>query len=334
MGTKRLYLGGLSALECWTAAALGLAPWPRRSRTTTFGNCACTDSDVFSREPGRAGAATVPYYVVVSQRGRNAHSRMCTRKRMNEPFPAGSFFDCGNGVLIASPELCMIHYAEQASLWQTTLLCCELFGRYAITPADRKLIVRPALSSTEALSAYCARMSRMPGVKNASRAAKLAVDNSYSPMESKLALLLSAPGSRGCFGLPRPTLNKEILVHDAALGREVIRKPDLLWEGRRIALEYESSEHHEGETNIDRDSRRRNALVHQGLTLYTATAAQVYDQGSMKALVRTIALSLKMRPVPRVADFPERFARAHVEIMHADDDSPRPSIPRAPLPLQ
>lgn len=334
MGTKRLYLGGLSALECWTAAALGLAPWPRKSRTTTFGGCARTDADVFARDPSRTGAVTTPYCVVVSHRERNAQSRMCTRKRMGEPFPPGSFFDCGNNVLIASPELCMIHYAEHASLWQTTLLYCELFGRYALSSADRKLIVRPALSSAEALSAYSARMSRMPGVKNASRAAKLAVDNSYSPMESKLALLLSAPGSRGCFGLPRPMLNKEIVVRDAASGSEVIRKPDLLWEKRRIALEYESNEHHEGEPSIDRDSRRRNALVHQGLTVYTATAAQVYDQASMKALARTIALSLKVRPVPRVADFPERFARAHVEIMHADDDSPRPGIPRAPLPLQ
>lgn len=46
MGKKRLYLGGLSALECWTAAALGMAPWPRKTRIATFGEFSSTDRDV------------------------------------------------------------------------------------------------------------------------------------------------------------------------------------------------------------------------------------------------------------------------------------------------
>lgn len=334
MGRKRLYLGGLSALECWTAAAVGMAPWPRKTRISTFGDVSSTDADVRAHDPGSKGAVTLPYRILVPRRGSNLRSRQCMRKRMVEPFPAGSFFDCGNGVYIASPELCAIHFAERAPLWQTALLCCELLGRYAIDPRDRKLVVRAPLSSIASLSAYCKQANRTPGVKNASRAARLSVENSYSPMESKLALILSAPGAYGCFGLPKPVMNKEVAVRDGASGGKTTRKPDLLWEEHGIALEYESSEHHEGEASIDRDSRRRNGLVHQGFIVYTATAAQVFDQASMAALARTIALALRMRPVPRVADFSTRFARAHDEIMHGDDLSPRPAIPRAPLPLQ
>ena len=334
MGKKRLYLGGLSALECWTAAALGMAPWPRKTRIATFGEFSSTDRDVLAHDPGSKGAITLPYSVVVPRRGNNLRSKTCVRKRMAEPFPAGSFFDCGNSVYIASPELCVIHFAEHASLWQTTLLCCELFGRYAIDPANKGLVVRDPLSSATSLFAYCSRANRTPGVKTALEAARLSVDNSYSPMESKLALLLSAPGTRGCFGLPKPVMNKEVSIHDNSSSTTLTRKPDLLWEEHGIALEYESRAHHEGEANIDRDSRRRNALVHQGLTVYTATAAQVFDQASMSALARTIALALKMRPVPRVADFSARFARAHSEIMRADALCLRPAIPQTPLPFQ
>lgn len=205
MGKKRLYLGGLSALECWTAAALGMAPWPRKTRIATFGEFSSTDRDVLAHDPGSKGAITLPYSVVVPRRGNNLRSKTCVRKRMAEPFPTGSFFDCGNNVYIASPELCAIHFAEHASLWQTTLLCCELFGRYAINPASKELVTRAPLSSATSLSVYCSRANRTPGVKTALEAARLSVDNSYSPWSRSWHCCCPHPAPAGASAFRSPS---------------------------------------------------------------------------------------------------------------------------------
>ncbi len=337
MREKRLYLGGVSALECWTAAALGMIPRPRKTRTSTFAGFVAADPEVRAFDLGRRGVTTVPYSILVPSSGSNRKTCLCRRKRMAEPLPRGSFFEIDGGILIAAPELCAIQCAESASALDAAVFYCELCGNYAVDASrDGKLVKRPPLTTAADLVAFFERLRRLPGIRTATKAARIAVDNSCSPMESKLAVLLSAPGTLGGFGLPTPVMNREIaIVQRSSDGvRKAVRKPDLLWEGPHVALEYDSAAHHQGEPNVDRDSRRRNALVESGITVFTATPRQVLDCESMVCLAGAVARALKARPKPRVADFDQRNARAHREVMLDAGSIARPAIPHFRLPLQ
>ncbi|HIT52179.1 MAG TPA: hypothetical protein IAA95_08290 [Candidatus Aveggerthella excrementigallinarum] len=115
-------------------------------------------------------------------------------------------------------------------------------------------------------------------------ASSLVLNGSRSPMESKVAFELSAPRHLGGFGLPAPVLNKPLSFTrpDGA----IVRKGDLLWERHGVVIEYDSSEHHEGEANIDRDARRRNEFVVDAYRVLAVTRQQAHDLASMERVAR------------------------------------------------
>ena len=88
----------------------------------------------------------------------------------------------------------------------------------------------------------------------------------------------------GGFGLPAPVLNKPLSFTrpDGA----IVRKGDLLWERHAVVIEYDSSEHHEGEANIDRDARRRNEFIADAYRVLTVTKQQAHDLASMEHVAR------------------------------------------------
>lgn len=80
-------------------------------------------------------------------------------------------------------------------------------------------------------------------------------------------------------GLPRPDVQHEI--RDDA-GR-LIARVDFAYPGLKIAIEYDSYEHHVGKEALDRDGARRNSIVALGWLPITATAADLRNQGQRLA---------------------------------------------------
>ncbi len=76
-------------------------------------------------------------------------------------------------------------------------------------------------------------------------------------------------------GLEAPVLQFE--VRDEA-GR-VVARVDLAYPDHRLAIEYDSFDHHLGKIALVRDSARRNLLTDLGFTVLTATAADIRDHG-------------------------------------------------------
>jgi len=72
-------------------------------------------------------------------------------------------------------------------------------------------------------------------------------------------------------GLPEPAAQHVVSDDD---GRFVARV-DLAYTDQRIAIEYDSFEHHTGKVALVRDSARRNALSAAGWTVLSATAVDV-----------------------------------------------------------
>lgn len=80
-----------------------------------------------------------------------------------------------------------------------------------------------------------------------------------------------------------------------AAGGTFIARVDLAYPERKIAIEYDSFEHHTGKVALVRDSARRNALAAAGWTVLSATAADV------RTGCRQLARDLRRLLSPEVA---------------------------------
>jgi hypothetical protein len=113
-----------------------------------------------------------------------------------------------------------------------------------------------------------------------------------SPMETKLRQLLRS------HGLPEPVF-QHVIRHDGAF----VARVDAAYPDLRIAIEFDSYEHHTGRQALERDADRRNRLLRLQWTTITFTAADLRRDGgpALSALraARTAAahhLALQNRP--------------------------------------
>jgi hypothetical protein len=106
------------------------------------------------------------------------------------------------------------------------------------------------------------------------------------PTESERETLLLAVLRKN--GLPPPVVQFE--VRD---GGVFVARPDVAYPDVKIAIEYESYEHHTGKLALVRDSARRNRLVAAGWIVITATAADLQVGGH--ELCRAIRAALAAR---------------------------------------
>lgn len=247
-----------------------------------------------------------PWDVVVSSpnlRDRSGRSRSHVRSR---PLPARSGRKLDDGVYLVSPELCLLQMSEQLELPKLIELIDEFCGGYALpvdgtaqSPED----VSP-LTSIPALIDYVDASVGTPGCRALRRALRYAVENSGSPMETIVELLLCLPQSMGGYGLPVPTMNRRVNIPDE------LRRPndksfyvcDLCWPNvggkkRRhlLDVEYESTQWHTGPGRLAQDSQRRNALEALGAHVITVTSAEVHSTERFDRVARLIAQELGIR---------------------------------------
>ena len=221
---------------------------------------------------------------------------------------SGTFAKISSHCFIATPPACYCMLAqslskESASTQNKVLLLaeygCMLCGTYAFNSATGEMTygISPLTSKT-ALGRYLERTQRFRGKALAAKALKIIVDNSASPMESKLAIALSAPASLGGSALPSPTMNKKIEIPPSLT--HAIRKShyccDLFWPGKpAVVLEYDSMQFHTGKERIAQDTLRRNNLSELGLKIIGATQTQVGSIENLDNLTRLVAKSIGAR---------------------------------------
>jgi hypothetical protein len=88
-------------------------------------------------------------------------------------------------------------------------------------------------------------------------------------------------------GLPKPV--HQHVVRDGA--NRFVARVDLAYPAFGVIIEYESAVYHTGKVALERDSDRRNALTSLGLSVVTATGADLRD--------RARTLSAQLRPLLR-----------------------------------
>ena len=121
-------------------------------------------------------------------------------------------------------------------------------------------------------------------------------DPLYAPTESERELMLLRLLRE--HGLPEP--ERQFSIHDDV--GNFIARPDLVYRDLKIAMEYDSYQHHIGKRPQVRDNRRRNAMTGIGWAVLVATPEDVrYGNGGqfMSEVKRTrhdrIAASINHR---------------------------------------
>lgn len=248
---------------------------------------------------------------------------------------------------MSSPELCFLQMAEELEFHDLVLLGLELCGSYSMkyrhepigkselrfdfeapkglalswfdaaledgAASDSRLTEsgfypdRQPLTNLAHLERFLERCQGFHGVKKAREALKWVLDNSASPMESKLFLLLCLPRAKGGYGLPLPVLNGRA---DPKAGRDwraekSFYKCDLSW-GNGVVVEYESNLWHSGKEELEKDSIRRNDLVYMGNTVICVTAGQVYSKTKMDKVAALLRKKLGLRVNEPQYDFVAR----------------------------
>ena len=227
--------------------------------------------------------------------------------------PAGSLLRLSEHVAIASPELTFAQMASRYSMGQLLMCACEMCGTYVPVSSAPDPEERSPLTSTAKLGTFLVALGLGSRAK-AIRAARFAFDNAASPMEARLALLLSLPQTMGGFGLPRPALNVPITLSPAAY-RVCRRNPcrmDLYWPEAAYDVEYDGSLHNE--ERRDSDNAREVALKMEGIEVLTLRKWQVYDARDMASIAKMIAGKLGRRFRISTRDFERRHLQLRKEI--------------------
>lgn len=192
--------------------------------------------------------------------------------RYSGKYPHESFWNLIDDIYIASPELMFCQLGSVFSFEKLVLIGLEICGTYSFNNNSLLGFTNNLfpLTNAENIRQYILKLQKVQynfsGLKNARKAADYLLDNSASPQESRLCLLLTGPHSIGAFGLKNCCLNMKIeLSKKASLicGQKFVY-PDLCNVRNKIAIEYDSDYFHSEISQNRKDKRRINALQTDG----------------------------------------------------------------------
>jgi len=186
-------------------------------------------------------------------------------------------------------------------------------GPPGAVPLPSGILECTPLTSTVKLAAFLQSMPGTHGISKARKALAYVIDNSASPAETALTILLTLPYKYGGFGLPKPELNHDILVGKAA--QKAAGKSryccDLYWPAAKLAVEYDSNAYHTGADRIASDAKKRNALDFMNIQVVTVTWAQIKNIVELKRVALLLAKCLGRHLRYTEPGFTARLAALH-----------------------
>ena len=293
---ERLFVIYDEAVDYEVAVGDGAAKKPSRGAIRALADRGC-------------GMVSMPVSVMVPNKASRLNSPLVACSVIASAPGAGAFVRSAEcGLLIASPEWCVLQLALDLPMPQLAELISELCSTYYYELTERAELVRgedgtaraevrvqeAALSHRPVPVSCLAAMEEVANGHRSSqagrqmaRAVRYAVEGAASPMETALALMLSLPRNVGGYGLPKPRMN---WVIDVEGGR--FRVVDAYWPDAGVGLEYDSDAHHAEKDKIRADSLRRNEVQAGDVRLFTATALHLSSIEALDDLAAQLSRAL------------------------------------------
>lgn len=229
-------------------------------------------------------------------RARGVKSYLFTRE-----LPAESFYRVHDGLFVESPAMLFVRLAPRLTPTRRILLGMELCGTYSIAPGARGGIrSRHEICSPEEIRSTIDTLGRVDGKQLAKRVVGDILVGAASPFESKAALLLSLPRSKGGYELSGLELNHVVDLPRGVWPMTRCRqyRIDLFWPSAQVGLECESRAFHAADERLAADSARREVLLSLGLTTHALTWGMVADWKKLDWEARELAGLLGKRIPP------------------------------------
>ena len=250
-----------------------------------------------------------PIVAFVPGRARGTSTKHLVTHVFGQTVPYGAFLDLGHNVCISSPQYTFTQVAAANDLVGTVVVGMELCGHYSkwrLAPSEMgdpyfrehketqtcTFDLPPAMKVKRA-QAFVQRASGLRGTAGAKAALKWVLENSASPMETAVYLLLCLPKRLGGYGLPKPVLNPKVMVSNPDGVKE--RYPDLFWIGKNIDVEYNSDAEHSGEWSRYRDSKREIELTVGDVKVLPLTRPQLMSASEFDAFAQGLRRMLGVR---------------------------------------
>lgn len=236
---------------------------------------------------------SAPYHVLamnadLRRRIKDVVFRTCSGK-----IPPNAFYRIETDVYVVSPEFCFVQLASELSLVQLVKLGIELTSQYVVM-ADNNLLYRYPVVNVDGIKRFQRLSSNMKGNRISCQAVQYIADNSASPRETDLLLLLCLPCRLGGFGFPLPQMNARVAMpsYYRHLFQGSYYVCDFLWKQGSVAIEYDSDEFHVGSDRIAHDSSRRTALSVIGVDVISVTNSQIKSKTEMNNIARLVSRKL------------------------------------------
>jgi len=264
----------------------------------------CEASASYTVHFGETWGLSLPLDIMVGELSARRPSKAVRPHVCSKPVPNGSFVSVGDGLFLSSPEFCFFQMAAKYPLAKLIMLGFEICGSYSLPASastgedrgdsDQTLYDFPPLTSKKKLTAFSARMEGWIGHKKALRALRFVADDSASPMEAVLVMLLALPYKYGGYALPMPELNGSIYPKKGVsqfAGKSFYRG-DLFWRDAGVVAEYNSDLEHARPDRIARDATRRSDLALCGIYEVTVTNGQIKSIELFDKVARQIAIRI------------------------------------------
>lgn len=277
---------------------------------------------------------SVPVEVITNERVGHSSSACYVRHLGMGEVPSGALCPIGSGVYVFAPAQCVLQVAsiitrrvskEVDSRFAVVVMAkvsCEMCGQYSLK-ADDDIAKRPPLLTLGDLASVAISMRHSHGASLLTAAIPWVVENTRSPKETDLCLLLCLPAELGGYGLPKPRSNVDLDVRNVREGffaRWPACNVDLYWGQARLVVEYDSREYHEdiGQTKVEQDSARADALRDLGYTVVSIARNQLYSPPQFREKASEIAAALQMSLPPRTPDFEKANATLRMMLLRHD----------------
>lgn len=256
---------------------------------------------------------SLPIHLAVRSANDRLKRKFCSFHVWDGRLPRAPFIELTRNLFVVSPEICFIqisHQADRARLIRAGYELCSIYC-YQKQRANQEDESKPAINrrdpitSKSRLTRTINQASGAKGAKQARSALSYILDNSASPRETALSMILTLPYYLGGYSLPLPELNKRIELGMKA--KESLNKSflacDFVWVNHKVLVEYDSDSFHTGADRIADDSKRRNELVSQGFSIVTITTKQLNDIDETHHQAMLLSRKLKKRVKPSRSDF-------------------------------
>lgn len=277
---------------------------------------------------------SVPVDIVVNERVGHAASSLCVRHPGRGEVASGTLCAIGDGVYVFTPAYCALQVAAIAvrrvaaevdkrfAAVVIAKLGCELCGRYSIRQKGDAVKRRPLVSLGE-LATVALRESASHGASRLLATVPWIVENTRSPKETDVALLLCLPPELGGYGLPKPLSNFDLNVAGEPSGffdGWDACNVDFYWGQTRLVVEYDSREHHEdmGAPKLRRDEDRAGALRNLGYTVVTISRNDLYSPRVFRQRAHEIAEVLQASLPAETAEFREANETLRMMLLRHD----------------